>query len=125
MKKIKRFPEIFVEKDYLTIRSDIIKEVVKIRPDTYKITLDHPVFGKTIEVMEEDPVDNTLCLRSVFPSEMQSEEDMGVVKNYLNNQLLDGHETYLEYYNEELGYFLLSRNIGIYPASTYLGDDDE
>lgn len=125
MKKIKRFPEIFVERDYLSLRTDIIEEVVKVSPDTYKVTLNHPVFGKTIEMMEEDPNDGTLCLRSVFPSEMQTEEDMEVVKDYLNNHLLEGHDTYLEYFNKELGYFLLSRNIGIYPASTYTNDDYE
>jgi hypothetical protein len=33
------------------------------------------------------------------------------VKDYYNNFLLDGQETYLEYFNEEIGYFILSRNV--------------
>jgi hypothetical protein len=39
--------------------------------------------------------------------------------------VLDGEDTYIEYYNPEIGYFLLSRNVGMYPASTYSKDDDE
>jgi hypothetical protein len=43
---------------------------------------------------------------------MQDEqEEIEIVKDYYNNFLLDGHETYLEYFNQEIGYFLLSRNV--------------
>jgi hypothetical protein len=124
MKQIKRYPEIFVEADYLTVRDDLIRGVIKIRSDTYKVILDHPMFGMTIEIMELDPGDNTLCLRSIFPTEMQSEEEMEVVKDYYR-YLLEGEDTYIDYYNPEIGYFLLSRNIGMYPASTYSRGDDE
>jgi hypothetical protein len=124
MKQIRRYPEIFVEADYLTTRDDLIRGVIKVRSDTYKVVLDHPMFGMTIEIMELDPGDNTLCLRSVFPTEMQSEEEMEVVKDYYR-YLLDGEDTYIDYYNPEVGYFLLSRNIGMYPASTYSHEDDE
>ena len=124
MKQIKRYPEIFVEADYLTTRDDLVKGVIKMDSETYKVVLDHPVFGHTIEIMELDSEDNTLCLRSVFPTEMQSEEEMEVVKDYYR-YLLEGEETYLEYYQPEVGYFLLSRNIGMYPASTYSDGDGE
>lgn len=123
MKQIKRYPEIFVEADYLTTRDDLIRGVIKVRSDTYKVVMDHPVFGMTIEIMELDPGDNTLCLRSIFPTEMQSEEEMEVVKDYYR-YVLDGEETYIDYYNPEIGYFLLSRNVGMYPASTYSRGDD-
>jgi len=123
MKQIKRYPEIFVEADYLTTRDDLIRGVIKVRSDTYKVVMDHPVFGMTIEIMELDPGDNTLCLRSIFPTEMQSEEEMEVVKDYYR-YVLDGEDTYIDYYNPEIGYFLLSRNIGMYPASTYSRGDD-
>lgn len=116
MKRLKRYPEIYVEADFLTTRDDIIRGVVKVNDSTYRVALVHPVFGETIEIFELDPGDNTLCLRSVFPKEMQSEEEMEIVKDYLNNYILGGQHTYIEYYNKETGYFLLSRNIGVYPA---------
>ena len=124
MKQIKRYPEIFVEADYLTTRDDLIRGVIKVRSDTYKVIMDHPVLGLTIEIMELDSGDNTLCLRSIFPTEMQSEEEMEVVNDYYR-YVLYVEDTYIEYYNPEIGYFLLSRNVGMYPASTYSKDDDE
>lgn len=115
MQSLKRYPEVYVELDFLTARDDIIEKVVKINDYTYKVLMEHPVFGRTVEVFELDKSDNTLCLRSVFPSEMQTEEEMDIVKDYYNNFLLGGENTYIEYYNGEIGYFLLSRNIGVYP----------
>jgi hypothetical protein len=115
MQSLKRYPEIYVESDFLTTRDDIVHKVVKINDYTYKVLMEHPVFGQTVEVFELDKSDNTLCLRSSFPSEMQTEEEMEIVKDYYNNFLLGGENTYIDYYNSEVGYFLLSRNIGIYP----------
>jgi hypothetical protein len=117
MKPPKRYPDIFVTMDFLTTRDDIVRGVVKIDEDTYKVVMEHPVFGTTIEIFEHDPSDDTLCLRSVFPTEMQSEEDVEIVKDYLNNFILEGEETFIEYYNPQAGYFLLSRNVGVYPVS--------
>jgi len=116
MQRLKRYPEIYVEGKYLLDRADIIKEVIQIDLTTFKVRINHPVFGDTIEIMELDMGDKTLCLRSIYPAEMQSEEEMEIVKDYYNNFILDGQQTYLEYFNKELGYFLLSRNVGIYPA---------
>jgi hypothetical protein len=117
MDKMKRYREVFVEADFLTARDDIIREVVKVTEDTYKVRMDHPVFGDTVEVFELDESDNTLCLRSVFPIEMQdSAEEFAMVSDYYNNFLLEGENTYIDYYNKEVGYFLLSRNVGIYPV---------
>lgn len=114
MKKQKKFQEIFVEFDFLETRLDIIKEVNRVGPTTYKVTMEHPVFGNTVEVFERDSEDNTLCLKSVFASEMQTEEEMEVVKDYYNNFILGGEETYLDYYFRGLGYLLVSRNTGVY-----------
>jgi hypothetical protein len=123
LKNPKRFPEIFVEKDFLTTRDDIVYRVIKVDDTTYKVLLEHPVLGKTLEIFELDPEDNTLCLKSVFPSEMQTESEMEVVLDYYNNFLLKGQNTYMDYYNKQVGYFLLSRNIGVFPTSTI--NDDE
>lgn len=119
MKPPRRYPEIYVELDFLTTRDDIVQRVVKLDEDTYKVIMDHPVFGPTVEIFELDTDDNTLCLRSIFPSEMQTEEEMEAVKDYYNNFLLEGHNTYIDYFNKDVGYFLLSRNIGIFPAGSY------
>jgi hypothetical protein len=123
MKPPKRFPDIYVAIDFLTTRDDIIRGVVKVDDTTYRVILEHPVFGKTVEIFEHDPADNTLCLRSVFPVEMQTEEEMEIVKDYLNNFILEGNNTYIEYHNPEAGYFLLSRNVGIYPVGNPNPDD--
>lgn len=126
MKPPKRYPEIFVTMDFLTTRDDIIRGVVKIDEDTYKVVLEHPVFGTTIEIFEHDPSDNTLCLKSVYPVEMQSDpEEINIVKDYYNNFILEGSETYLEYLNKDLGLFLLSRNTGVYPTNSYTVDTKE
>lgn len=117
MDRIRRYREVFVEADFLTTRDDIIREVVKVSDDTYKVRMNHPVFGDTIEIFEIDESDNTLCLRSVFPIEMQdSAEEFAMVSDYYNNFLLEGENTYIDYYNKQVGYFLLSRNVGIYPV---------
>jgi hypothetical protein len=43
---------------------------------------------------------------------MQNEQEMEVVKDYYNNFILEGHETYLEYFNESIGgWYVLSRNV--------------
>jgi hypothetical protein len=125
MKPPKRYQEIFVEREFLTARTEVIYQVTKVNSDTYRVILEHPVFGKTLEIFELDK-DGDLCLKSVFPTEMQdSIEEIQSVKSYYNDYLLDGSESYLEYHNPEVGYFLLSRNIGVYPTSTYQVDDED
>jgi hypothetical protein len=114
MKKQRRYPEIFVEMDFLTSRPDIVYSVIQLNDSTYRVIFEHPVFGETVEIFEMDRGDNTLCLKSSFPSEMQTEEEMGVVKDYYNNFLLEGEQTYIEYFSKDVGYFLLSRNNGVY-----------
>jgi len=120
MKPPKRWPEVYVEKEFLTANTQVVLQVSKLDDDTYKLLLEHPVFGKTVEIFELDESDDTLCLKSVFPIEMQdSAEEIEIVKDYLNNYLLEGSETYIEYFNKDLGFFLLSRNIGIFPTNPY------
>ena len=125
MKPPKRWSEVFVEKEFLTVRSDLIRAVIKIDDNTYKVVMEHPVFGTTIEIFELDESDNTLCLKSIFPAEMQSEEELDIAKDYYNGFLLEGSETYLEYYNPAVGYYLLSRNIGVYPTNVYKVEEEE
>jgi hypothetical protein len=110
MKKERQWPEVFVEIEFLK-RTDIINKVLRVDSTTYNVNFEHPVLGQIVEIYEIYDKD-TLCLKSVYPVEMQDEQDeIDVVKDYYNSFLLDGHETYLEYFNEEIGYFLLSRNV--------------
>ena len=92
-------------------RQDVINKVLRVDKDTYNVNLEHPVLGQVVEVYTI--VDrNTLCLKFIYPVDMQDGYDeIDVAKDYYNNYLLDGEETYLEYYNTEIGYFLLSRNV--------------
>jgi hypothetical protein len=110
MKKERHWPEVYVEKDFLK-RKDIINKILRVDEDTYNVNFEHPVLGQVVEVyrLEEE---NLLCLKSVYPIEMQEDaEEIDIAKDYYNNFLLDGQETYLEYFNQEIGYFLLSRNV--------------
>lgn len=110
MKKERQWPEVFVEIEFLK-RTDIINKVLRVDSTTYNVNFEHPVLGQVVEIYEIYDKD-TLCLKSVYPVDMQDEqEEIDIAKDYYNNFLLDGHETYLEYFNEEIGYFLLSRNV--------------
>lgn len=111
MKKERTWPEIFVESEFLQ-RKDIINKILRVDSATYNVNFEHPVLGQIVEIYEISDDRSLLCLKSVYPIEMQdTQEEIDIVKDYYNNFLLDGHETYLEYLNPEIGYFLLSRNV--------------
>jgi hypothetical protein len=110
MKKERQWPEVFVEIDFLK-RKDIINKILRVDEETYNVNFEHPVLGQVVEVYHL-VADNLLCLKSVYPIDMQDDqEQIDIVKDYYNNYLLEGQETYLEYFNEEIGYFILSRNV--------------
>jgi hypothetical protein len=110
MKKERQWPEVYVDMKFLK-REDIINKILRTDKDTYNVNFEHPVLGQVIEIYDITDK-NTLCLKSVYPVEMQDDqEEIEIVKDYYNNLLLDGAETYLEYFNPEIGYFLLSRNV--------------
>lgn len=111
MKKERLWPEVHVDIEFLK-REDIINKILRVDEETFNVNFEHPVLGEVIEVYRLVSKD-LLCLKSVYPVEMQdsSEDEWDIVKDYYNNFLLDGEETYLEYFNEEIGYFLLSRNV--------------
>jgi hypothetical protein len=112
----RRYPEIFVDQNWIVERSDIIRKVVRVDPSTFRVLYEHPVFGEVMEIFELDG-EGDMCLKSIFTPEMQTEEELDIVKDYYNNFILEGEETYIEYYNPSVGYFLLSRNIGVYPTT--------
>jgi hypothetical protein len=111
MKKPTIYPEIYVESKFLR-REDIVQKVIRTDEDTCHVTFDHPVLGTVTEIFQILFKKNLICLKCVFPHEMQTEEEMEVVKDYYNNFILEGHETYLEYFNESVGgWYVLSRNV--------------
>lgn len=118
MKNSKKWPEIYVGIKFLD-RDDIINKVVRVDKTTFNVNFEHPVLGQTVEVYDFLKSEGLLRLRCVYPIEFQSIEGMQVCKDYYNNFLLDGQETYLEYFNEEVGYFILSRNVTDVPLEGY------
>lgn len=111
MKKPTVYPEIYVESKFLR-REDIVQKVIRTDGDTAHVTFEHPVLGTVTEIFEILFKKNLICLKCVFPHEMQTEEEIDVVKDYYNNYILEGHETYLEYFNEQVGgWYILSRNV--------------
>jgi len=110
MKKEREWPEVFIDMAFLK-RKDIINKILKVDEDTYNVNFEHPVLGQVIEAYTvKGP--GLLCLKSIYPVDMQdSAEEIDIAKDYYNNFLLDGEETYLEYFNKSIGYFLLSRNV--------------
>lgn len=110
MKNAKRWPEIYVDAKFLD-RDDIINKIVRVDKTTYNINFEHEVLGQVVEVYDLISKYDLLCVRSVYPIDMQNSEGIEICKDYYNNFVLDGQETYLEYYNSEIGYFILSRNV--------------
>lgn len=109
MIKKRQWPEILVDVGFLE-NEEIVDKVVRTAMDTFNVHFEHPVLGDVVEIFAL--IDsNTMCLKSIYPIDMQSQEEIETAKDYYNNFLLDGHETYLDYFNQEIGFFLQSRNV--------------
>lgn len=107
MRKERQWTEIVVGIDFL--KRDIINSVTKVGPDCLNVNFEHPVLGTIAEIYTVSP--GSLRLRCIYPQEMQEHDHVEIVKDYYNGFLLGGEETYLEYFNKSVGYFLLSRNV--------------
>lgn len=111
MQKEKLWPEVHVEEAFLTTRDDIVTKVLKLNNSSFNVRFEHPVLGEVVEIFHR-VAPNLLGLKSIYCFEAQEDpEILDIAKDYYNNFLLDGEETYLEYFNDEVGYFLLSRNV--------------
>lgn len=97
--------------DFLEKRRDIILNIIRPQFNTFSVTIDHPVLGEVVEVYHFIPQHNLLCLKSIYPKDMQEEDELEAAKDYYNKHILDDTETYIEYFNKEVGYFLLSKNV--------------
>lgn len=107
----KNWPEVLVNSDFLNKRKDIITSITRPQFNTFSVSIDHPVLGEVVEVYQYIPQHQLLCLKSIYPKDMQEEEELEAAKDYYNKYLLDDVETYIEYFNKEVGYFLLSKNV--------------
>ena len=111
MKKPTRWPEIYVGSSFLQ-RKDIVQKVIRTDEDTCHVTYEHPVLGTVTEIFAILFKQNLICLKCSFPHDMQDSENIEIAKDYYNSYILEGHDTYLEYFNESLGgWYLLSRNV--------------
>ena len=74
MKKERLWPEVHVDIEFLK-REDIINKILRVDEETFNVNFEHPVLGEVIEVYRLVSKD-LLCLKSVYPVEMQdSSED--------------------------------------------------
>ncbi|MEL0025556.1 MAG: hypothetical protein VW775_00665 [Schleiferiaceae bacterium] len=111
MKKPTQWPEIYVGSSFLQ-RKDIVQKVIRTDEDTCHVTYEHPVLGTVTEIFAILFKQNLICLKCSFPHDMQDPENIEIAKDYYNGYILEGHDTYLEYFNESLGgWYLLSRNV--------------
>lgn len=106
---IKHYPEVLVTSDFID-REEI--EDIEEEEDVplLHITYSHPMLGLITETfLYIDEVDY-LILKSITPHDCQDFESIQEAKRYYNEYLLGGSETYLEYFNKEIGWYLLTRN---------------
>jgi hypothetical protein len=108
MKKSKIYPEVHVTADFLE-REDISDNVRQVSQDIINVTFNHEVLGEVTEIFTFLP-GGDLRLHAVYPNEFQAEDEFETVKDYYNNYLLSGTQTYLDYFHPEIGYYLQSRN---------------
>lgn len=111
MKKPTQWPEIYVGSSFLQ-RKDIVQKVIRTDEDTCHVIYEHPILGTVTEIFAILFKQNLICLKCIFPHDMQDSENIEIAKDYYNGYILEGHDTYLEYFNESLGgWYLLSRNV--------------
>lgn len=108
MKNSLKAPEIHVHIDLLE-NNPAVKKVIFLDEGYVQVYYDHPVLGVVLEVYANE-FENILTLKAIYPQDMQEVEDIEICKDYYNNFCLGGHETYLDYYREDTGWYLLTTN---------------
>lgn len=102
-------PEIHISPSVLD-DNPYVEKVIKMDEGYVHVYMNHPVLGSTLEVFRESGDGEHLSLAAVFPQDMQDPDNMEIVKDYYNNYILEGSQTYLDYYSVETGWYLLSKN---------------
>lgn len=108
MKSPTRLPEIHIKLATLE-DNPYVEKVVTLDDGYYHVYYDHPVLGETLEIYRNE-VDDFLSLKAIYPSDMQEPEEIEVCKDYYNNYILGGHDTYIDYYRQDTGWYLLTTN---------------
>lgn len=109
MRKIALSPEIHVDPEVFKDNPDIEK-VMQMDEGYVHVYMDHPVLGDTLEVFRLSADGKHLTLKGVFPQDLQEEDDIEIAVDYYNNFVLEGAQTYLQYFSESTGWYLLSKN---------------
>jgi hypothetical protein len=106
MPEFARYPEIVVSN---TILENKHMKFTHLEGGFLVVKYEHPNLGEITEIFEKTNK-TSYCLKMVYPEDLQDEDEIYMAKEYYNLHLLDGWETYLEYFNPEDGWYLLSRN---------------
>ena len=107
--EIKLYPEVMVSDSFL--EREEIEDIEEDREfGLLHITYESKTFGYITETFLYDEESGYLILKSITPHDYQSFDEITEVKKYYNDFLLEGSETYLEYFNKEIGWYLLTRN---------------
>ena len=108
MPKYTKYPEVHTKNNLLENKN---VKVIHLDNEYVSVKFAHPNLGEVTEVFKKmNNKAQDLALKCIYPGDLQDEDDVYIAKDYYNLHLLDGWETYLEYYNPEDGWYLLSRN---------------
>jgi hypothetical protein len=109
MRKATLSPEIHVHPDALASNPSVEK-IINMDEGFIHVYLDHPVLGSTLEIFRVATDKKHLSLKAVFPQDMQDPDEIEICKDYYNNYILEGSQTYLDYWSESTGWYLLTKN---------------
>lgn len=107
MTKFTQYPEIIIDK---TIYDNKNIKVINLGDDFIELNFDHPNLGSVSEIFKKSNNSDKYSLKFIYPRELQDEDEIHIAKDYYNLFLLESWETYLEYFNPEDGWYLISRN---------------
>lgn len=109
MRKVAISPEIHINPAVLD-NNPAVEKIINMDEGFVHVYLDHPVLGSTLEIFRESGDGEHLTLVAIFPQDMQDPDEIEIVKDYYNNYILEGSMTYLDYFNEDTGWYLLTKN---------------
>lgn len=106
MAEFTRHPEIIVSN---TILENTHMKFTQLDGGFLVAEYEHPNLGEVMETFKK--INKTsYALKLIYPEDLQDEDEIYMAKEYYNLHLLNGWETYLEYFNPEDGWYLMSRN---------------
>ncbi len=106
MTNFKKYPEVIINNSIL--ENPNIK-VINLGDDYLELNFLHPNLGQVVELFKKVN-SNHYSLKMVYPEDLQEDDEIEIAKEYYNLHLLEGWETYLEYFTPNEGWYLMSRN---------------